>query len=208
MIAYLNGKLIEKRDAAVVIDVNGVGYEVACSARTLEHFGELGSASQIFVHTHYKADGVALFGFLATAERSLFLSLIKVDSVGPKSALNIMSAAPWDELVHYIEDGDVAGLSKLPKISKKTAELVVVKLKGKLGELLISAPPASASALRAPSKTSEARKKRSEAQTALGHLGYRPADVDRALENLDADAWSGDLQTVIRHALNDLSGNI
>jgi len=213
MIAYLNGKLFEKRDTAVVIDVQGVGYEVFCSPGTIVRLGDVGNGCQLFIHTQYRTDGASLFGFASTQEKALFLSLIKVDSVGPKSALNIMAGGPWEDLVQLIEDGDVTALSKLPKISRKTAEHLVVKLKGKLSDIFLSAEAAPGVTGRAAEEIktrriqgSSQRKMRSEASTALTHLGYRSTDVERALEGLSEEAWSGDLQTVIRHALNDLSG--
>jgi holliday junction DNA helicase RuvA len=205
VIAYLNGKIVEKKDSSVVVDTQGVGYEVFCSPNTMARLSDVGGSCQLYVHTQYRADGAALFGFVTTQEKSLFLSLIKVDSVGPKSALNIMAAAPWDELIHHIEDGDVSALSKLPKISKKTAEHLVVKLKGKLTEILLESggePTKPRTELR-----QKLKQMRGEAQTALSHLGFRTQDVERALDDLDEEIWNGDLQEVIRHALNDLSGN-
>ncbi len=200
MIAYLRGTIVSKAEMTLVIDAQGVGYEVFCPPQVIETIGSIGSTGQLFIHTHYKTDGVALFGFSLSQEKSLFLSLIKVDSVGPKSALNILSAAPWDEIVHLIEDGDTGALSKLPKISKKTAEHLVVKLKGKLGELLLAAPKVT--------KVSEHRRMRLEALTALSHLGFKPQDIERTLSEITDDLWQGDLQSVIRTALNDLSGNV
>jgi holliday junction DNA helicase RuvA len=225
VIAYLNGKLIEKRDSAVVIDVNGVGYDVFCPASIVQVLGSVGSDVRLYVHTSFSNNsGFSLYGFSSVAERALFLSLIKVDSVGPKSALNIMSAAPWDEIVHLIEDGDVAALSKLPKVGKKTAEHVVVKLKGKLGELFVMAQEAegaspatgvgaTAEAARgissgARTRSAQIRKMRAEAQTALSSLGFKPQDVQATLDDLGDDAWAGDLQSVIRLALTGLAGNI
>jgi Holliday junction DNA helicase RuvA len=198
MIGYLHGVVVQKSANHVVINVQGVGYEVFCTPQILEVF-ELQRPISLFIHTHYKSDGVALYGFPTSQEKDLFLSLIKVDSVGPKSALNILGAAQWEDTVSLIEEGDVTGLSKLPKISKKTAEHLVVKLKGKLGDLLSIAAPKS--------KNTEVRKLRLEASTALGHLGFKPQDVERTLGNLDDEAWQGDLQLVIRHALNHLAGN-
>jgi Holliday junction DNA helicase RuvA len=201
MIAFLRGTIISKGEMSVTIDTGGVGYEVSCPPQVVASLAPTGGAGQLFIHTHYKTDGVALFGFSLAQEKSLFLCLIKVDSVGPKSALNILSAAPWDEIIHLIEDGDVSGLSKLPKISKKTAEHLVVKLKGKLGDLLLAqAAPKTA-------RISEHRRMRLEALTALSHLGFKPQDIERTLADLNDDIWHGDLQSVIRFALNDLSGN-
>jgi len=201
MIAYLRGKILSKADNAIVIDAQGVGYEVACSPQVVGALPEVGAQGELHIHTHYKADGAALFGFSSPQEKSLFLSLIKVDSVGPKSALNILSAAPCEEIVSLIEDGDVASLSKLPKISKKTAEHLVVKLKGKLSDILLTS---SGSTL----KVSSTRRLRTEAMTALSHLGFKPQDVERTLSDLNEEVWLGDLQSVIRLALNDLSGNL
>ena len=172
-----------------------------------------GGQCQLYVHTQYRSDGASLFGFVSPQEKSLFLSLIKVDSVGPKSALNIMSAAAWDELVQLIEDGDIQSLSRLPKISKKTAEHVVVKLKGKLSEIFVSdaigvSVDGAQSGAKPISRQAELRKMRTEAQTALSHLGYRPQDVDRTLDAMNEEVWGRDLQAVIRQALNDLSGNV
>lgn len=209
MIAYLSGKVIEKKDNVVVIDTRGVGYEVFCAPQTMARLPDVGGTSQLHVHTQYRSDGASLFGFTTRQEKSLFLSLIKVDSVGPKSALTIMGSAPWDELVQLIEEGDVTGLSKLPKISKKTAEHVVVKLKGKLSEILLEAAEQEGS--RTGVARTENRQKfkqmRQEAQTALSHLGFRSQDVEKTLDDLDESAWTGDLQAVIREALNDLAGN-
>lgn len=205
MISWLKGKVLEKIDFSVTVDVQNVGYEVFCSSRTVE---ALNDHVELFIYTHYKADGAALYGFLSRQEKELFLSLIKVDSVGPKSALNILSAAPCEELIDLIEEGDVSSLSKLPKISKKTAEHVVVKLKGKLSELVLLQNSSTAAKPDAkPRKSQIVNKLRTEAQSALTHLGYKPHEVDRVLTDIDAEIWNQDLQTIIRSALNDLSGN-
>jgi len=208
VIAFLRGTVISKTNSTLVIDASGVGYEVFCPPQVIETLGTIGSSSQLFIHTHYKTDGVALFGFSLAQEKSLFLSLIKVDSVGPKSALNILSAAPWDEIVHLIEDGDIVGLSKLPKISKKTAEHLIVKLKGKLGDLLLTeSSKTQASVSGKVSRMTEHRRMRLEALTALSHLGFKSQDIEKTLSDLKEDVWQGDLQSVIRSALNNLSGN-
>lgn len=202
MIAFLSGKILDKASQTLVLDVGGVGYEIFCPATTLNACGDIGSHHVFYVYSQYRADSVSLFGFLNRQDKELFLWLIKVDSVGPKSALNIMSATSTLELAELINEGQVAELAKLPKISKKTAEHLVVKLKGKLDELLLGAPTLSPAAV----KTTEARKLKTEAQTALSHLGYKPYDVEKTLSAFDDDVWSQDLQSIIRHALNELSG--
>ncbi|MDZ4677155.1 MAG: Holliday junction branch migration protein RuvA [Oligoflexia bacterium] len=207
MIAFLNGTIIDKKDSALVVDVSGVGYEVFCAKNTIENLGETGAACRLFIHTQYRSEGAALFGFISAQEKELFLSLIKVDSVGPKSALNIMSGASWFDLAHLIEEGDVASLTKLPKVSKKTAEHVVVKLKGKLSELILDDGQNAAPTTKLP-KSVGVRKMRAEVQSALTHLGYKPYEIERTLDGLEEDVWMDDIQSVIRSALNGLSGNI
>jgi holliday junction DNA helicase RuvA len=208
MIAWLNGTLIDRKDQAVILDVNGVGYEVFCARNTIDALGTVGSPCRLHIHTQYRSESIALFGFVSTGEKNLFLSLIKVDSVGPKSALNIMSGAPWTDLVGFIEEGDVAQLAKLPKVSKKTAEHLVVKLRGKLADLFFVEDKETGGKLsERREKTSGARKLKLEAQTALTHLGYKPAEIDRALNDLKEEMWTGELQAVLRHALQSLSGN-
>ncbi len=207
MIGMLSGKVFEKNDQSVIVDVLGVGYEVFCSTKTVEALGEKDSIVTLHVHSHYNTNGTSLFGFFSKPEKELFLWLIKVDSVGPKSALNILSAAPWMEIVELVEDGNSQALSKLPKISKKTAEHVVVKLKGKLSALALHSESPTDTAPRPPSKSATTRKIRGEAQTALVHLGFKSFEVERVLDELTEDIWTLDLETVIRSALSDLSGN-
>jgi Holliday junction DNA helicase RuvA len=200
MIASLSGKVIEFFENSLVVDVQGVGYEVTVSPQVCESFRKVGAQCRLFIHAHYKTDGVSLYGIGSSLEKQLFLQLIKVDSVGPKSALNILSAAPLADLVQFIEEGDVATLSKLPKISKKTAEHLVVKLKGKLGSLNLNVVSGAR-------PVSQARQNRSEALIALSHLGYKAQDVERALSAFDDDVWKLDLESIIRRALNQLSGH-
>ncbi len=209
MIAHLTGKILDKADQLVVIDVLGVGYEVFCSTRTLEVLGDGGAAISLYIYTHYKSEGAALFGFLSKMEKELFLSLIKVDSVGPKSALNILSAGEVEDLIDLIEGGDVVSLSKLPKVSKKTAEHLVVKLKGKLSAIAgIGAMAKDPGVVRKKSKILETHKMRGEAQTALVHLGFKAFESERVLSEMSDEIWQTDLESVIRTALNNLSGNV
>lgn len=206
MIGWLQGKVVDKADNAIILNVQGVGYEVFCATSTVENL-DSGSDCSLYIYTHYKSDGGAtLFGFLNRTEKELFLNLIKVDSVGPKSALNILSAGPWDETIHFIEEGDVTALAGLPKISKKTAEHVVVKLKGKLSELILESAAAGSTAPARVSSIRTAHALRGQAQTALQHLGYKNFEVEKALDQLNDDIWKQDLEVVIRAALNDLSG--
>lgn len=205
MIAFLEGTIVEKSDQAVIVQAGGVGYEVACTPVTLQGMGEEVSPVRLFVHTHYKNDGVALYGFNASEEKRLFLHLLKVDSVGPKSALNILQAAPLLQLVELIHSGDTNALAKLPKISKKLAEHLSVKLKGKLESL--RGQPLSETFSDDIDLLSKITALRAEARGALSHLGFKGADVDKALDQLKDEVWSTNLEEVIREALGTMRGN-
>jgi Holliday junction DNA helicase RuvA len=206
VIAFLKGRIIDHFDHGIVLDVSGVGYEVFCSQLTLDSIQGNQNVIQLFVYTQYRSEGVSLFGFLSPQEKELFLNLIKVDTVGPKSALNIISGAPWQDLVHMIEAEDITQLSKLPKISKKTAELVVVKLKSKLKDLsLATQQTPSAKPQYKPTKD---RKLKDEVSSALVHLGYRTPDIERVLDQVEEDFWTDGMEAVVRRALSGLSGQI
>lgn len=203
MIALLTGKIKDKDDHCVVLDVAGVGYEVFVSARSMIGLGDLEQNQTLFIYTHYKSEGATLFGFLSKLEKLLFLALIKVDSVGPKTALSILSAAESGELIDLIEHGDVSGLAALPKISKKMAEHVVVKLKGKLSALMLTQESAG-TPTRGP--RGEGQRLRREAQAVLINLGYKTFEADRVLNEFDETIWTQGLEDVVRAALSQLGG--
>lgn len=199
MISYLRGKLVLSQGSQLTVETGGLGFEVTCSKSVIDRCPEIGSTLELFLFPHFKTDGMSFYGFANPFERSMFLSLLKVDTVGPKSALNVLGAAPLKNLTEMINDGDKDSLSELPKISKKLAETIVVKLKGKLDDLLGSLGGVT------ESTTTESRPKKGEAQSALSHLGYRAADIDRALSKLPQEAWKSGFEEVIRQALVELS---
>jgi len=212
MIGYLKGKVVQKLPQALIIEVMGVGYEVFCPVQTLEMFGQVGSEAELYVASQTRTDGTFLYGFQTPVEKLLFLKLIKADSVGPKMALTVLSAAPYDELARLIDAGETSALSKLPKVGKKTAENLVVKLKGKLEDLisefnLIGDGPDIASR---PQGAMAGRKiprgVRGEAVTTLVHLGFRQNDVERTLEAVSEKVWDAGLEEVIREALRSIQG--
>ena len=124
MIAYLRGKLLEVTTDTAVIDVQGVGYETLCSGRTLDQLRmQVGQELRLWIYTHVREDALQLFGFGSRQEKEVFLSLLKVNGVGPKSALSILSGAEAEKIIGFIEAGDAKALSNLPKIGKKTASI-------------------------------------------------------------------------------------
>ncbi len=169
MIAYIEGDLFSTADGSVIILVNGVGYELLCSQTTIDDL--LGKTRvRLFVFTNVKEDAIQLFGFSTMTEKDLFLSLIKVNGVGPKMATQILSGATIQKICEWVESNDVKALTQLPKVGKKTAEQIILTLKGKL-VLSEEWQPKSAT--------------KNEIQSALVNLGFKLAEIDKIVEKLD-----------------------
>jgi len=193
MIGYLKGILVEATPEAALIDVNGVGYEILASVNTLLDLQSLlGKEVIVWIHTHVREDAFQLFGFHSKEEKNLFLSLLKVNGVGPKMALSILSGGRVEQIHEMIESGNAKALSGLPKVGKKTAEQIILTLKGKL--VLIE-----------KTETSSKKKPTSphpEITSALINLGYKPLAVEQYVSTLPRDA---DLEESIRRGLAALS---
>lgn len=192
MIGYLRGKIIEVLNDSALIDVQGVGYEVHASSNTLGDLQTLlGKDIIIWVHTHVREDALQLFGFHSKDEKNLFLSLLKVNGVGPKMALSILSGGRPAQIQEMIEAGNAKALSGLPKVGKKTAEQIILTLKGKLVSI------------------EETIKGKSESHTqitsALLNLGYKSQLVDQFVSSLPTDI---SLEDGVRKGLQTLSGSL
>src|SRR5207248_11413512 len=132
MIAHLRGRLLAKHPNQVIVDVAGVGYDVTISVPTFSDLPALGGEVALHIHTHVREDALALYGFLRTSEKQLFEKLISVSGIGPKLAITILSGMPADEMVGAIRGNDVARLTRIPGIGRKTAERMVLELRDKL----------------------------------------------------------------------------
>lgn len=201
MIAQIKGLLLEVSTESAVVDVNGVGYEVFCSLNTLAEFqttmmGGAGATAEahrkvtVFTYTHVREDILQLFGFSSHQEKQLFTTLLKVNGIGPKMAINILSGATADQIFNMIESEDVKALSKLPKVGKKTAEQMILTLKGKL----VLNPSTEIKTTLAGSHK--------EIASALVNLGFRSQDVDKVISQLPKEI---DLQQGIRQGLSALT---
>jgi Holliday junction DNA helicase RuvA len=189
MIAYLRGKLLEITMESAVIDVQGVGYETLCSGRTLDELRpQLGTELRLWIYTHVREDALTLFGFSSRQEKEVFLSLLKVNGVGPKSALSVLSGAGADKIISYIEAGDAKSLAGLPKIGKKTAEQIILTLQGKL--------------VRVDSPKHARAQNLEQIHFALVNLGFKPQSVDDFILNLPATI---EVEEGVRRGLNSLS---
>ncbi|MEQ1664087.1 MAG: Holliday junction branch migration protein RuvA [Bdellovibrionales bacterium] len=192
MIAYLQGSLLDIQDDSVIMNVRGVGYELCVSSQTAEALSTSEAQTQLWVYTHVREDALSLFGFLSKTEKELFLSLIKVNGIGPKVAMKILSGAPLGVIIKMIDAGDVSGLSKLPKVGKKTAEQIVLSLKGKLVFVDASVQMQVSSA-------------RSDIVSALVNLGFKNNDVEKVVSQMDVGI---EFEEGIKRGLAGLAGSI
>ncbi|HET8725539.1 MAG TPA: Holliday junction branch migration protein RuvA [Anaeromyxobacteraceae bacterium] len=196
MIARLDGVIVEKRDGAAVVDVNGVGYLVHVSASSLAALPE-GERVRLRTYTHVREDALDLFGFATEEEEAVFRELIGVKNVGPRAAQNILSGIEPRELAAAVASGDVARLTRVPGVGKKTAERLVVELKEKLATLALAASPRTAAR---PGGVAE------QLEQALIGLGYRPQQAAQAVEALAGEIEGASLDVLLREALKRLRG--
>ncbi|MBX2989042.1 MAG: Holliday junction branch migration protein RuvA [Bdellovibrionaceae bacterium] len=190
MIGFVRGKLLSAESEGLLLDTGGVGYELLCSINTLTDVApRLGQDVSLWVHTHVREDALQLFGFSGKREKDLFLSLLKVNGVGPKMALGILSGGRVEDITGMVESGDAKGLSSLPKVGKKTAEQIILTLQGKL----VRAEPVN-------TLKSETQK---QIQTALLHLGFKAPKIDEFLTGLPKDI---EVEEGVRRGLSALTG--
>ena len=191
MIGRLRGILAYKSPPWLVIDVGGVGYELEAPMSTHYDLPDVGREVLLFTHYAQKEDSVALYGFLREGERRLFRDVQKVSGVGAKIALAVLSGASVDEFARMVQAGDIAALTRIPGIGKKTAERMVVELRDRAVDLTGGGPLAAAGVLPGDPL--------SEAITALQTLGYKPAEAERMARKAATDGDSA--ETIIRKAL-------
>ena len=183
MISYLVGQLVEKSTPWLVIEVNGVGYDVQASLNTFTDLPALGAEIKLLTHFVVREDAQLLYGFADQSERQLFRTLIKINGVGAKLALAILSGMDAAAFSHCIIASDVASLTRLPGVGKKTAERLIVEMKDRLQEWHVDLPAEQIGG--ACSTSSSQSMILAEAETALIALGYKPVEASRSLAKLD-----------------------
>ncbi len=194
MIGFLRGVLMRKSPQELLLDVGGVGYRVLVPISTFCRLGDQGALAELLIHTHVREDHLILYGFATASELELFEKLVSVSGVGPKVALGVLSGIEVDDLVQAIRANDVARLTRVPGVGKKTSERLILELKDKIASF-----HTEASEPRAPSP------KRNDLLSALANLGYSSAEADRAATEvlrLQPEASLGDL---LRDALRVIS---
>jgi Holliday junction DNA helicase RuvA len=196
MIGSIRGKLIEKRPNQILIDVNGVGYQIQIPLSTFAGLGALHAETSLLIHTHVREDQITLYGFVTAREKQCFELLISASGVGPSLALKILSGMSIEELVPAIRKSDLAQLVKIPGVGRKTAERIVVELRDKL--VVIDVPEAGK-----PSTRSQLEE---DVASALMNLGYDTKSVERAVEKSRA-ASGNDFEKLLRSSLQILGSS-
>ena len=202
MIAYLSGKLLEKEANTVIVDVNGVGYEVMIPLSTFYDLGEIGEDVSLRIFTYVREDVLQLFGFKTIRERELFLLLISVSGIGPKSAITALSGMSADEIIGAIRSNNLARLNSIPGVGKKTAERLVIELRDKIVKL---------SAVAAEEMKAEGIPQVSgdmvydDALSALTNLGYHYNAAEKALKQAMQEGTEMSVQKLLRRSLQLLA---
>ena len=201
MIAFLRGHILEKHPNRIVVDVNGVGYEVFVPLSTFYGLGEPGAAIAVRIHTHVREDALLLYGFATVLEQELFERLIGVSGIGPKVALAVLSGIEPQDLMRAIERGDLARLTAIPGVGKKTSERIVLELKDRLPRPHVAAALSGGAAPTPPPV-------RDDVVSALVNLGYhRPLAekaADAAITSLASTPDAG-FERMLKQALRELA---
>jgi Holliday junction DNA helicase RuvA len=196
VIAHLTGTLVDKQPQRLVVDVGGVGYDVIVPLSTFYGLGEPGSRVALRIHTHVREDALQLYGFATALEQSLFERLIAVSGIGPKVALAVLSGIEPVELMRAIRGADVARLTRIPGVGKKTAERVVLELKDRLPQA--AAEPAG--------QAREGDDLRADLLSALANLGYQRSAVEKTVDKVLGSTEDRAFEPLLRKTLRTLMG--
>ncbi len=199
MIGWLKGELLEKQAPLILLNINGVGYELEAPLSTFYELPAVGERTILHVHMVVREDAQLLYGFITAQQRDLFRSLIKVNGVGPKVALAVLSTLSLSELMQCMANDDDAQLCKVPGIGKKTAQRLIVELKDRLQKTFGNVEIDSSTT------STGANSERQDAIQALESLGYKNTEATRVIRDLPNDLSSEEL---IRQGLRTLSGKV
>ena len=205
MIAHLSGTLLSKQATSVILDVAGVGYEVSIPLSTFYELEDPGSNIQLRIYTHVREDALQLYGFRTARERELFLRLISVSGIGPKLGITLLSGMSADEMIASIRTNNLAKLTLIPGVGRKTAERLVMELRDKVASLssaeleeeLGAKPDAGA----APTEDSM----RADALSALLNLGYQKNSAEKAVSAALSEGGDLSVESILRSSLRKLA---
>lgn len=206
MIAHLSGTLLVKQATSVILDVSGVGYEVTIPLSTFYDLEDTGSSVALRIYTHVREDALQLYGFKTTRERELFLRLISVSGIGPKLGITMLSGMSADEIIAAIRSNNLARLTSIPGVGRKTAERLVIELRDKIAAL--SSPALeeefATRAAGAGAQTSEDAM-RDDALSALINLDYQRAAAEKAISAAMQEGGDLSVEVILRRSLRLLA---
>lgn len=203
MIAYLAGKLLEKQANTVIVDVGGIGYEVTIPLSTFYEIGEIDSEISLRIYTHVREDTLQLFGFKSEREKQLYLKLISVQGIGAKSGITMLSGMSADEIIVAIRTDNLARLTSIPGVGRKTAERLVIELRDKLNDLSSTATQQQLSATGGASVSVDAVYE--DALSALTNLGYQRNAAEKTLKQAVQEGTEMSVQKLLRRSLQLLA---
>jgi Holliday junction DNA helicase RuvA len=199
MIGQLRGVILEKKPPQLVLDVNGVGYEIDASMQTFYRLPDVGKEIILYTHFVVREDAQHLYGFFDREERALFRTLLKVNGVGPRLSLTILSSVDASEFARCVVNNDTASLTRVPGIGKKTAERLIIEMRDKVSALDTAMPMSQPLTPESASR----RQVTQDAVSALVALGYRPQEASKAVSKVDDGHMSS--EDIIRHALREIA---
>ena len=203
MIGQLRGILLEKQPPQLVIDVHGVAYEIDAPMSTFYHLPDINQEITLYTHFVVREDAQLLYGFYAREERALFRTLLKVNGVGPRLGLTILSSIDPTEFVRCIMNNDTTSLVRLPGVGKKTAERLIIEMRDKLSDWQPALPADLADSIRLVKQPEARNRIIQDAVSAMIALGYKPAEASRAVANVDDNTKSS--EEMIRQALREMA---
>ena len=204
MIAHLSGTLLSKQATSVILDVSGVGYEVSIPLSTFYELEDPGSNVQLRIYTHVREDALQLYGFKTARERELFLRLISVSGIGPKLGITLLSGMSADEMIASIRTNNLAKLTLIPGVGRKTAERLVMELRDKVTSLSVEVEEdlgVKTDAAAVPSEDSM----RADALSALLNLGYQRNAAEKAVSAAMSESEDVSVESILRSSLRKLA---
>jgi Holliday junction DNA helicase RuvA len=205
MIAHLSGTLLSKQATSVIVDVSGVGYEVTIPLSTFYDLEDAGSNVQLRIYTHVREDTLQLFGFKTARERELFLKIITVTGIGPKLGITLLSGMNADELIASIRTNNLARLTLIPGVGRKTAERLIMELREKVAELSSAQLEEEFGAKPEASAESTEDTVRADALSALLNLGYQRSGAEKAIDGAIGEGGDITVESILRRSLKKLA---
>ncbi|MEN3325521.1 MAG: holliday junction helicase RuvA [Acidobacteriota bacterium] len=204
MIAHLSGTLLSKQATSVIVDVSGVGYEVSIPLSTFYDLDDLGSTVQLRIYTHVREDAIQLYGFKTARERELFLKVISVSGIGPKLGITLLSGMSADEMIASIRTNNLARLTLIPGVGRKTAERLILELREKIADLSSAQLEEELGAKPEAAELTEDTV-RADALSALLNLGYQRSGAEKAIDAALGEGGDVTVESILRRTLKKLA---